>query len=125
MTFSIMHDHATRRRFYERPLAGGLLSATCAISGLIAAAPPSLEHSAEPTTRGPAIANAPTMPMRLLPKDCTLRVSASTSSISIDELRRGALLAIEGQNDEGWLRVRTSSQAVGWTGPACWRQRGR
>jgi DNA-binding helix-hairpin-helix protein with protein kinase domain len=129
----------TRRRFYERGVAWGVLAATCAASGIVYAIPsPRAEAGiargdAEEARAGHA-ENAGRAPQAMtsiaprslpdlssaLPSDCTLYAGPDAESARLDELRKGTKLIVETRNGDGWMRVRTASQTVGWTSPACW-----
>jgi DNA-binding helix-hairpin-helix protein with protein kinase domain len=124
----------THRRFYERGMAWGLLAAACAVSGVVYAVPSPRGEARElaeedgaddePAEATPAPASAATAAVdaAALPADCILRTAPDVTSATIDELRQGTLLTVESRLENGWLRVRTPSQAVGWTSPACWRK---
>jgi DNA-binding helix-hairpin-helix protein with protein kinase domain len=121
----------TQRRFYERGMAWGLLAAACAVSGVVYAVPSPRaearelaeeEEEAAPAEATPAASATAAADALSLPADCVLRSAPDVTSATIDELRQGTVIKVESRQENGWLRVRTQSQAVGWTSPACWRK---
>jgi DNA-binding helix-hairpin-helix protein with protein kinase domain len=132
----------TRRRFYERGFAWGALATVCAVSGIVYAVPSQSPHPLASRTNGEPLMTALLSPRarrgappprdlltvpplevpNALPSDCALRAGPDSGSARLSDLPQGTLLTVETRKDDGWLRVRTSSQNVGWTSPSCWNR---
>jgi DNA-binding helix-hairpin-helix protein with protein kinase domain len=124
----------SRQRFYERGFAWGGLAGACALSGIVFAIPapvrPPIAARQETALARPARVGAlrelPAVPplaaSNPLPTDCALLAGPDASSARLSHLRRGTLLTVETRKDDGWLRVRTLGEDVGWTSPSCWNR---
>lgn len=122
----------TRRRFYERGVLWAGLAAACAVSGIVYAiptpAPQAMAARQGAVLLRPSSADVrrepPPVPAlqvsNALPTDCALLAGPDAGSARLSHLRRGTLLTVETRKDDGWLRVRTAAQDVGWTSPSCW-----